>query len=171
MSGSKNTKASQNLSFSAKAVTKELLGSLPERARRVLSDRFGLRGPLATYYFVRGLSLIFLLYVWNVPSLHLWAVIFGLNYISTVPPTTALTAKIFGRYSVGELTGWTYFCHQVGAAFGAALAGWLYESTGSYSSALVSGALLGFVAAALTLAIREEPVVSGPTPAPAPATS
>src|SRR5207245_6164275 len=27
-----------------------------------------------------------LLYVWNVPSLHLWAAIFGLNYISTVPP-------------------------------------------------------------------------------------
>ena len=69
-----------------------------------ICDRFGRRGPLAIYYFVRGLSLLFLLYVWNVPSLHFWAAIFGLNYISTVPPTTTLTANIFGRYSVGELS-------------------------------------------------------------------
>src|SRR5882672_9850855 len=44
-----------------------------------LCDRLGCRGPLAVYYFVRGVSLFFLLYVWNVPSLHLWAAIFGLN--------------------------------------------------------------------------------------------
>src|SRR5207247_1720443 len=62
-----------------------------------ICDRFGRRGPLAFYYFVRGLSLLFLLYVWNAPSLHLWAAIFGLNYISTVPPTTTLIANIFGR--------------------------------------------------------------------------
>jgi MFS family permease len=133
-----------------------------------ICDRFGRRGPLATYYFVRGLSLLFLLYVWNVPSLHVWAAIFGLNYISTVPPTTTLTANIFGRYSVGELSGWIFFSHQVGAALGAALAGWIFEWTGTYSSAFVSAALMGFLAAGLTLLIREEPVVTRPT-APAPA--
>jgi MFS family permease len=77
-----------------------------------LCDRFGRRGPLATYYFVRGLSLLFLLYVWDVPSLHVWAAIFGLNYISTVPPTTTLTANIYGRFSVGELSGWIFFAHR-----------------------------------------------------------
>ena len=133
-----------------------------------LCDRLGRRGPLATYYFLRGASLIFLLYVSDAPSLHLWAAIFGLNYISTVPPTTTLTANIFGRYSVGELSGWIFFSHQVGAALGAALAGWLFEWTGSYSSAFVSAALMGFLAAGLTLLIREEPIVSRPlTPEPA----
>jgi MFS family permease len=136
-----------------------------------ICDRFGRRGPLAFYYFVRGLSLLFLLYVWNVPSLHLWAAIFGLNYISTVPPTTTLTANIFGRYSVGELSGWIFFSHQVGAALGAALAGWIYEWTGTYSIAFVSAALMGFLAAGLALAIREEPVGSRPVGSPAPATS
>ncbi|HMB88422.1 MAG TPA: MFS transporter, partial [Methylomirabilota bacterium] len=68
-----------------------------------ICDRFGRKRPLAFYYGVRGLSLLFLLYVWNVPSLHIFAAIFGLNYISTVPPTTTLTANIFGRYSVGSL--------------------------------------------------------------------
>ena len=41
-----------------------------------ICDRFGRKGPLAFYYGVRGLSLIFLLYVWNVPSLHIFAAIF-----------------------------------------------------------------------------------------------
>jgi MFS family permease len=133
-----------------------------------ICDRFGRRGPLATYYFLRGLSLIFLLYVWNVPSLHVWAAIFGLNYISTVPPTTTLTANIYGRYSVGELSGWIFFAHQVGAALGAALAGWIFEWTGSYSSAFVSAAVMGFVAAGMTLLIREEPILARPmTPAAA----
>jgi len=137
-----------------------------------LCDRFGRRGPLATYYFVRGLSLLFLLYVWDVPSLHVWAALFGLNYISTVPPTTTLTANIFGRYSVGELSGWIFFSHQVGAAIAAALAGWIFEWTGSYTSAFVSAAVLALVAAGLTLLIREEPVAARPSmPSPVPATS
>ena len=133
-----------------------------------LCDHIGRRGPLAVYYLVRGLSFVLLIYVWNAPSLHVWAAIFGLNYISTVPPTTALTATIFGRYSVGELSGWIFLAHQVGAALGAALGGWLYEWTGSYDVAFFSAAILGFIASGLSLAIREEPVQRAPR-APAPA--
>ncbi len=136
-----------------------------------ICDRFGRRGPLATYYFVRGLSLLFLLYVWDVPSLHLWAALFGLNYISTVPPTTTLTANIYGRFSVGELSGWIFFSHQVGAALGAALAGWIFEWTGAYTAAFVSAAFMAFLAAGLAMLIREEPLATRPpTTAPAAAT-
>jgi MFS family permease len=123
-----------------------------------LCDRFGRRGPLATYYFVRGVALVFLLYVWNVPSLHFWAALFGLNYISTVPPTTTLTANIYGRYSVGELSGWIFLAHQVGSALGAAGAGWIYEWTGSYSPAFLSAAVMAFAATGLSLMIREKPI-------------
>jgi len=122
-----------------------------------ISDRFGRKGPLAIYYFVRGLSLLFLLVVWDVPSLHVFAVIFGLNYFSTVPPTTTLTANIFGRYSVGELSGWIFFSHQVGSALAALVGGWIHDATGSYFWAFISAAVLAMIAAGLTLAIREEP--------------
>jgi MFS family permease len=130
-----------------------------------ICDRYGRKGPLSIYYFVRGISLVFLLYVWNVPSLHLFAALFGLNYISTVPATTAITANIFGRYSIGALSGWIYFSHQVGAALGAAIGGWIYQATGSYAWAFLSGALLAFVAAGLALAIKEEPLRKTPRPA------
>jgi MFS family permease len=135
-----------------------------------LCDRFGRRGPLATYYLIRGLSLVFLLYVWNAPSLHVWAAVFGLNWVSTVPPTTTLTASIFGRYSVGELSGWIYFAHQVGSALSALSAGWIFEVYGGYAPAFVSAALMALVAAGLTMLIREEPVTTVPM-APAPATT
>ena len=134
-----------------------------------ICDRFGRKGPLAFYYGVRGLSLRFLLYVWNVPSLHIFAAIFGLNYISTVPPTTTLTANIFGRYSVGSLSGWIFFAHQLGAALGAAVGGWVFQSTGSYSWAFISAALLAFLAVPMALAIKEAPVTRTPEPTPAPA--
>jgi MFS family permease len=114
------------------------------------------------YYLIRGLSLVFLLYVWNAPSLHVWAAICGLNWVSTVPPTTTLTASIFGRYSVGELSGWIYFAHQVGAALSAATAGWIFEAFGNYTPAFVSAALMALLAAGLTMLIREEPVISRP---------
>ena len=128
-----------------------------------ICDRFGRKGPLAFYYAVRGLSLIFLLYVWNVPSLHIFAAIFGLNYISTVPPTTTLTANIFGRLSVGALSGWIYFSHQVGSAIGAWAGGAIFDATGSYSWAFLSAAVMAFIAAALSLLIKEVPVSARPT--------
>jgi len=133
-----------------------------------ICDRFGRKGPLAVYYGVRGLSLIFLLYVWNVPSLHVFAAIFGLNYISTVPPTTTLTANIFGRLSVGALSGWIYFSHQVGSALGAWAGGAIFDATGSYSWAFLSAAVLAFIASGLSLLIKEVPIAARPSPRPAP---
>jgi MFS family permease len=131
-----------------------------------ICDRFGRKGPLAFYYGVRGLSLIFLLYVWNVPSLHIFAAIFGLNYISTVPPTTTMTANIFGRLSVGTLSGWIFFSHQVGSAIGAWAGGAIFDATGSYSWAFLSAAVLAFVASGLSLLIKEVPISAQPTRRP-----
>ena len=127
-----------------------------------ICDRFGRKTPLAVYYCVRGLSLLFLTVVWDRPSLFLFAIVFGLNYFSTVPPTTTLTANIFGRDSVGELSGWIFLSHQVGSALAALTAGWLFDQTGSYFWAFVSAAVLAFLAAGLTLFINEAPVTRSP---------
>ena len=129
-----------------------------------ICDRFGRKGPLAIYYGLRGVSLVFLLYVWNVPSLHVFAAIFGLNYISTVPPTTTLIANIFGRLSVGTLAGWIFFSHQVGSAIGAWAGGAIFDATGSYAWAFLSAAVLALIASGLSLLIKEVPISAKPTP-------
>ena len=127
-----------------------------------ICDRYGLKGPLAAYYGLRGLSLLFLPYVGTVPGLFAWAVVFGLNYISTVPATTALTAKIYGRYSVGELSGWIFFSHQIGSAVGSLVGGYFYDRFGDYTVAFHSAALVAFAATIMVLAIRERPVSRRP---------
>jgi MFS family permease len=120
-----------------------------------LSDRFGQRGPLAAYYLFRGISLIFLPFIGTIPGLFAFAALFGLNYISTVPATTSLVAKLYGRYSVGEIFGWVFFSHQVGAAVGSTVGGYLYDRFGDYTVAFHSAAALAFVAVLMVLAIRE----------------
>ena len=129
-----------------------------------ICDRYGQKGPLAGYYLLRGLSLLFLPYVGTIPGLFAFAAVFGLNYISTVPATTALTAKIYGRYSVGELSGWIFFSHQVGSAIGSLVGGYLYDDVGDYTLAFHSAAVMAFVATALVLGIRERPLAGRPAP-------
>jgi MFS family permease len=127
-----------------------------------ICDRFGQKVPLAAYYGLRGVSLLFLPYVGTLPGLFAWAVVFGLNYISTVPATTALTAKIYGRYSVGELSGWIFFSHQIGSAVGSLAGGMLYDRFGDYTMAFHSAALVAFAATLMVLAIRERPASRRP---------
>jgi MFS family permease len=131
-------------------------------------DRFGAKPPLVFSYALRGAALVYLLFVQTVPTFYAFAVVFGLNWISTVPATTALTARIFGAASVGTLSGWITFAHQVGAALGAAAGGWIFEATDSYTWAFLSAAALAFVASGLALAIRDEPLAGRPTARPAP---
>jgi MFS family permease len=127
-----------------------------------ICDRCGQKIPLAAYYGLRGVSLLFLPYVGTLPGLFAWAVVFGLNYISTVPATTALTAKIFGRHSVGELSGWIFFSHQVGSAVGSLAGGYLYDRFGNYTLAFQSAAFVAFVATLMVLVIRERPASRRP---------
>jgi predicted MFS family arabinose efflux permease len=127
-----------------------------------ICDRFGQKGPLAAYYGLRGLSLVFLPYIGTLPGLFAWAILFGLNYISTVPATTALTARIYGRYSVGELSGWIFFSHQIGSAVGSLVGGYFHDRFGDYTVAFHSAALVAFAATVMVLAIRERPFLRRP---------
>jgi len=119
-------------------------------------DRFGAKGPLAGYYLLRGVSLLFLPFVGTLPGLFAFSAIYGLNYISTVPATTSLTARIYGRYSVGELSGWIFLSHQVGAAVGSFFGGYAYDHFHNYTLAFHSAAMLAFLAVGLVLLIPEK---------------
>jgi len=129
-------------------------------------DRYGRRVPLALTYALRGGSLFWLMAVRDPAALHVFAVLFGLTYIATVPPTAALIADCFGRRSAAEIFGWIFVAHQLGAALGAGLGGWLYQLTGDYQVAFLSGGLTCLLAAASVLALR----LPGAQRAPAPAT-
>jgi predicted MFS family arabinose efflux permease len=119
-----------------------------------LSDRFDERKLLAGYYGFRALSLAALPLVIEARGLYLFAIVYGLDWIATVPPTANLTARIFGRASLGTIYGWIFFSHMVGAALAAYLGGFFHQVIGDYHLMFVSAALLGFVAAGLALRIQ-----------------
>jgi sugar phosphate permease len=129
-----------------------------------LTDRFNPRRLLAWYYGFRAASLVLLPFVTDDLGLMAFAILFGLDYIATVPPTVALTADRFGRRSVGTVFGWIFCAHQVGAAIASYAGGVARVWFGDYTLAFLVAALLGFVAAGLSLRIF---VPARPAPAPA----
>jgi predicted MFS family arabinose efflux permease len=123
-----------------------------------LSDRYDNRVLLATYYGLRGLAIAFLPFVTDTSGLSIFAIIYGLDWIATVPPTINLTAQRFGRASVGNLYGWIFFSHMIGASVAAYLGGALHDILGDYTLAFFSAALMGFIASGFALGIRCMPL-------------
>ncbi|MDP8923736.1 MAG: MFS transporter [Chloroflexota bacterium] len=131
-----------------------------------LTDRFNPRRLLAGYYAFRAASLVLLPAVTDVYGLTMFAILFGLDYIATVPPTSVLTADRFGRRSVGFLLGWIFFAHQIGAGLASYFGGVARVAFGDYTMAFLAAGVLGFVAAGLSLRINTGP---RPTSEPVPA--
>lgn len=119
-----------------------------------LTDRFDPRILLACYYGFRGISLLFLPLVNEPVGLAVFAVLFGLDYIATVPPTSALVADTFGRANAGTVFGWVFCAHQIGAALAAWLGGVAYDMTGSYGLAFITAGVMAITATGLSLGIR-----------------
>ena len=120
-----------------------------------LCDRFGKRWPLAIYYTLRGVSLMLLPYVESTGQLMAFSVVYGLNWLSTVPATSALTADLFGKQNVGVVFGWICFAHQVGAALASYGAGYLHHLAGNYTMAFMTSGLFALVATGLVVNIRD----------------
>ena len=124
-----------------------------------LTDKYDPRKVLCIYYGFRGLSLCLLPYVSGVFGLSVFAIMFGLDYIATVPPTTALVADTFGRRNVGTVYGWVFCSHQVGAALAAWLGGVTRDMFGDYLLAFLVAGAIAMIAALLSLQIRHTPKV------------
>ena len=98
-----------------------------------LTDRYDPRKLLLIYYGFRGISLLFLPFVHDAMTIGAFAILFGLDYIATVPPTVALAADRFGAHNVGVVYGWIFAAHMLGAAIAAWVAGVVRESVGDYA--------------------------------------
>ena len=84
-----------------------------------------------------------------------FSAIYGLNWLSTIPATSALTADLFGKQNVGVVFGWIYFAHQVGAAIASYGAGYLHQIAGNYTLAFMASGLFAFVATGLVVFIKD----------------
>ena len=129
-----------------------------------LSDRVDNRLLLFWYYCLRGLSLIFLPFSFDLSfyGLSLFAVFYGLDWIATVPPTVRLTADAFGPQRAGIVFGWIFAAHQLGAAVAASAAGLIRTELGDYLLAFVGAGIIGIAAGVMSLFIGRKPAPAAP---------
>jgi sugar phosphate permease len=136
-----------------------------------LTDRVDSRYLLFAYYFLRGLSLLvvpYLLAPHVEPSLFVFILFYGLDWVATVPPTVTLCRQHFGIERSGVVFGWVFASHMVGAGVAASFAGWIRQAQGDYFAAWITAGLLCVAAAGLCLLIpraRPEPVAPEAVPA------
>jgi MFS family permease len=121
-----------------------------------LTDRIDPRLLLVVYYTFRGVGLVLL--PWLLadtvhPSMLVFVVVYGLDWVATVPPTVVLCRQIFGERGT-VVFGWVFASHQFGAAAAALGAGVIRNSFGTYTYAWFSGAALCAIAAALSISLR-----------------
>jgi sugar phosphate permease len=118
-----------------------------------LSDRWNNRVLLFWYYGLRGLSLLFLPYAFDLSfyGLSVFAVFYGLDWVATVPPTVRLTADVFGRDRAGLVFGWIFTGHQLGAAVAAFGAGAIRAGLDTYLLAFVIAGAFCLLAALMSL--------------------
>lgn len=121
-----------------------------------LTDRFDPRWLLAFYYVFRGVGLIALPWLLSDtvnPSMIIFIVVYGLDWVATVPPTVALCQSIFGERGT-IVFGWVFAAHQIGAATAAFGAGIVRDVFGEYTLAWWGGAALCVLAACMSLLTR-----------------
>ncbi len=129
-----------------------------------LSGSLGQRMPkkniLAFIYATRAVVIsIFLLVPLSPMSVYIFSAVMGLLWLSTVPPTNAAVAQIFGVAHLSMLGGFVFFSHQIGSFLGVWLGGLLYDGTGSYDIVWYIAIALGVLAALLNLPIKEAAIV------------
>lgn len=131
-----------------------------------LGQRLAKRKILSAIYFGRAIAIsLFLIVPISPVSVYVFASVMGFLWLSTVPPTNALVAQIFGIAHLSMLSGFIFLGHQVGSFLGVWLGGFLYDRTGSYDVVWYLSIALGVMAGLINLPVKEHAIVR---PAPSP---
>jgi predicted MFS family arabinose efflux permease len=134
-------------------------------AAGVLGQRLQKRHILAFIYLARALVIsVFLIVPLTPLSVYVFSAVMGLLWLSTVPPTNAAVAQIFGVAHLSMLGGFVFFSHQIGSFMGVWLGGFLYDRTGSYDIVWYIAIALGVLAALVNLPIKEAAITRAPAP-------
>ena len=124
-----------------------------------LSTRMPKRYLLSSIYFIRAAAIVAFITLPASPTATLiFGAVTGLMWLSTVPPTSALVAVMFGTRWLAMLFGFAFFSHQVGGFLGVLIGGIAFERTGSYDLVWWLSVLFGVLSAVINLPIVEKPV-------------
>ncbi len=124
-----------------------------------LGGRYRKKHLLSGLYTMRSVAI--LAFVVTPPStagVMIFAAAIGFLWLGTVPLTSGLVAQIFGTRYMATLFGIVFLSHQIGAFLGVWLGGRVFDATGSYETIWWIAIALGFISAAIHMAINDRPV-------------
>jgi predicted MFS family arabinose efflux permease len=125
-----------------------------------IGQRWPKRYLLSAIYLLRSLAIVvFLLLPLTPMSVYVFSAVIGLLWLSTVPPTNAVVAQIFGVQYLSMLGGFVFLSHQLGSFMGVWLGGKLFDASGSYDVVWWIAVALGIFAGMINLPLRETPIV------------
>lgn len=129
-------------------------------AAGVLGQKMQKKNILATIYFSRAVVIaVFIAAPLTPASVYIFSAVMGLLWLSTVPPTNAAVAQIFGIQHFSMLSGFIFFGHQLGSFMGVWLGGVLYDRNGNYDIVWYLAIALGVLAGLINLPVREAPII------------
>ena len=118
--------------------------------------RWRMKSLLALLYATRGIAVLIFLLAPKTPAVMMvFAAVMGITFLSTVPPTAGLVAKMFDPANMAMLFGVVMLAHQIGGFLGAFLGGYVFQETGSYDIVWYIDIALAAGAALVNLPIRE----------------
>ena len=136
-------------------------------AAGALGQRLAKKHILAAIYALRSVAIVVFLALPITPmSVYVFSAVMGVLWLSTVPPTNAVVAQIFGVRHFSMLGGFVFLAHQIGSFLGVWLGGKLYDATGTYDLVWWISVALGVGAALVNLPVRET-AIRRPRPAAA----
>ena len=125
-----------------------------------LGSRYTKKYVLSTLYFTRAVAFaIFISLPLSSFSVYLFSATIGFLWLGTVPVTSGLIAHIFGVKYLATLTGMAFLFHQVGSFLGVWIAGYLFDTTGSYRLMWLLTIALGIAAALINMPINDRQIV------------
>ena len=124
-----------------------------------LSTRISKKKLLSAIYLLRGVSLIYFVYMPpSVINALIFGATFGFLWLSTVPPTSGIVGHIFGTKYISLLYGFVFLSHQVGSFLGAYLGGLFHDLYGSLDYAWYISIALSIFAGLIHLPINEKAI-------------
>jgi MFS family permease len=122
----------------------------------VLGGKYSKKYLLVGIYLGRCVVItLFMLIPMTATTVLIFSAVMGILWLSTVPLTSGLVAQIFGIGSMSMLFGVVFVSHQFGSFLGVWLAGYLFETTGSFDAVWWISVALGLFAAAVHWPIDE----------------
>ena len=127
-----------------------------------LGERIAKNKMLSAIYLGRAIAIsVFILTPLSPMSVYIFSSVMGFLWLSTVPPTNAVIAQIFGVAHLSMLGGFVFLSHQLGSFMGVWLGGYFYDLYGNYDVVWYLCIALGVFAGLINLPIKDTPIQRG----------